>query len=90
MLLLFTIGWALSGIARRRELLRLRALSKQAQQQAGNSAASTCPGVTVVLPVKECRDHSQGNWRSQLAVQYGKQPLTRLPLDCQKKYKKEW
>ncbi len=100
MLLLFTIGWALSGIARRRELLRLRRLRKQAQQRADHPAAAhhqqqqqqathqtaqqqaqaqeaahqapdLLPGVTVVLPVKHCCEHSADNWRTQLSVQYG-------------------
>jgi hypothetical protein len=68
LLLLLTAGWALSGLARRRELRRLRKTAQQQQQQQRGAGG---PGVTVVLPVKHCRPHSRANWRSQLAADYG-------------------
>ncbi|KAG2488516.1 hypothetical protein HYH03_013019 [Edaphochlamys debaryana] len=71
--LVLAAGWAWSGTNRRRERLRRLAAARQPAPAACGPAPPPLPPVSVVMPVKGVRPHSEANWRSQLGVTYGGQ-----------------
>ncbi|KAF5834628.1 nucleotide-diphospho-sugar transferase [Dunaliella salina] len=55
---------------RRRERLRRKTSLNSKKGDACLTNSGPCPPVSVIMPVKGCRTHSEANWASHLSMQY--------------------
>eukprot|EP01026_Neomeris_dumetosa_P029177 TRINITY_DN2364_c1_g1_i1.p1 TRINITY_DN2364_c1_g1~~TRINITY_DN2364_c1_g1_i1.p1 ORF type:complete len:488 (-),score=30.17 TRINITY_DN2364_c1_g1_i1:138-1601(-) len=71
--LLFFLGWTWAGWQRRKALKewpQLLAKNQVRIQQQNIPPNAHSPALTVIMPIKSCREGSIDNWRSHLRIQY--------------------
>uniref|UniRef100_A0A7S3VJX6 ceramide glucosyltransferase n=1 Tax=Dunaliella tertiolecta TaxID=3047 RepID=A0A7S3VJX6_DUNTE len=68
--LVASLGWWWAGIMRRRERLRRKTFVNSKKDDACHADSDQYPPVSLIMPVKGCRAHSEANWASHLSMQY--------------------